>query len=146
MAPHRRTILYLAATAAIAMPVAAQVEGLDADGDGKITRREYIDARNARFTQLDQDRDGRLTTEDFPRARQSQSLNALAGRLVAHADLNQDGAVTQDELGLAGDAPVRPRRQQWRRLCRPGRGGAPAHHADASLNSSANPDFPRYPN
>ena len=102
MAPHKRTILYLAATAAIAMPVAAQVEGLDADGDGKITRREYIDARNARFTQLDQDRDGRLTVEDFPRASQSQSLNALAGRLVAHADLNQDGAVTQDELGLAG--------------------------------------------
>jgi len=102
MAPHKRTILYLAATAAVAMPVAAQVDGIDADGDSKITRREYIDARNARFTQLDQDRDGRLTVEDFPRASQSQSLNALAGRLVAHADLNQDGAVTQDELGLAG--------------------------------------------
>ena len=102
MTLHRRTILYLAAAAAIAVPAAAQIEGLDADGDSKITRREYIDARNARFTQLDQDRDGRLTVEDFPRASQSQSLNALAGRLVAHADLNQDGAVTQDELGLAG--------------------------------------------
>jgi len=102
MTLHRRTILYLATAAAIAVPAAAQIEGLDADGDSKITRREYIDARNARFTQLDQDRDGRLTVEDFPRASQSQSLNALAGRLVAHADLNQDGAVTQDELGLAG--------------------------------------------
>ena len=102
MAPHKRTILYLAAAAAIAVPAAAQVEGLDGDGDGKITRREYIDARTARFAQLDQDRDGLVSHEDFPRARQSQSLNSLAGRLVAHADLNQDGAVTQDELGLAG--------------------------------------------
>ena len=102
MARHKRTILYLATAAAIAVPAAAQVEGLDGDGDGKITRREYIDARTARFTELDQDRDGRLSAEDFPRASQSQSLNALAGRLVAHADLNQDGAVTQDELGLAG--------------------------------------------
>jgi Ca2+-binding EF-hand superfamily protein len=102
MTRHKRTILYLAAAAAVTVPAAAQIEGLDADGDGKITRREYIDARSARFTQLDKDRDGRLTAEDFPRASQSQSLTALAGRLVAHADLNQDGAVSQDELGLAG--------------------------------------------
>ena len=102
MAMRKGTILYLAAIAAIAVPAAAQVEGLDADGDGKITRREYIDARTARFTQLDQDRDGQVSPADFPRARQSQSLNTLAGRLLAHADLNRDGAVSQDELGLAG--------------------------------------------
>ena len=102
MARHKRMFLYLAAAAVIATPVAAQIEGLDADGDGRITRREYLDARTARFTQLDQDRDGLVSPADFPRARQSQSLNTLAGRLVAHADLNRDGAVSQDELGLAG--------------------------------------------
>ncbi|HEY5710397.1 MAG TPA: EF-hand domain-containing protein [Allosphingosinicella sp.] len=81
---------------------AAQVAALDADHDGRISQREYIDGRRARFTQFDRNQDGRISVSDFPRAGRSASLAALVGRLLSTADLNNDGAVTRAELAIAG--------------------------------------------
>ena len=79
-----------------------QVEAIDGDGDGRISRRELVAFRNARFTELDANGDGQLHPDDFPAARRSQSLTALVGRLIANADMNRDGAVSSFEISMAG--------------------------------------------
>ena len=91
-----------AAVAAQAPAPAAQVAALDADHDGRISQHEYIRGRAARFDQFDRDHNGRITLSDFPRASRSAPLAERVGRLLSSADLNNDGAITRAELGVAG--------------------------------------------
>ncbi len=61
----------------------------DTNGDGVITRQEFMAASDARFARMDANKDGKLTADE----RQGRR----GGRMGATADANGDGVVTLDE-------------------------------------------------
>lgn len=90
-----------------AAPAAAQdITRADANHDGRITRAEFLAARNASFAQFDRNGDGVISQADIGRfARFRPDLAARFTDLIANADANHDGQVTRDELAVA-PAPV----------------------------------------
>ena len=86
----------------LAGAAAAQTARFDADGDGRITRREYIDARNLRFTRLDANADGFIRADDFRRLEVSERVRQRLAQLLSDGDLNDDGAVSRAEFSLTG--------------------------------------------
>ena len=91
--------LPLLVTAAVA---SAQTGRLDGDGDGRITRREFIDARELRFTRLDRNGDGNIRADDFRGFNASPSVRERVEQLLADADMNDDGAVSRAEFSVTG--------------------------------------------
>jgi Ca2+-binding EF-hand superfamily protein len=106
----------------------------DANGDGVVTRAEFLAARANNFSKYDRNGDGFIDTEDFPRrlrARQnvSQRLDELIGRFDSDrdgrisgaefvdgptsafdlADANRDGQLSRAEIDAAAKA-VKERR------------------------------------
>lgn len=69
--------------------------GADANGDGNVSKNEYMKARTARFVKLDKNSDGVLNKEDFTGA---ASKPEKFQSFLDEADANKDGAVTKDEL------------------------------------------------
>lgn len=61
----------------------------DTNGDGVITRQEFMAASDARFARMDANKDGKLTADE----RQGRR----GGRMGATADANGDGVVTLEE-------------------------------------------------
>jgi hypothetical protein len=80
----------------------AQPLEFDLDGDGRVNRTEFIKGRDARFERLDVNGDRMISLADFPEATRSQSLKELMGRMFAMADMDRDGEVTRNEVGLSG--------------------------------------------
>jgi Ca2+-binding EF-hand superfamily protein len=97
-----RIALGLLATLAGAGAASAQALTFDLDGDGKVDRREFVKGREARFHALDRDQDGTISTADFLPGLQHQALVSLLGRMIADADINQDGKITIAEMQLSG--------------------------------------------
>lgn len=62
----------------------------DTNGDGVITRQEFMAASDARFARMDANEDGKLTADE----RQGRRGG---GRMAAKLDANGDGAITLDE-------------------------------------------------
>ena len=87
---------------ALAGAGAAQTAGFDADHDGRITRREFIDARDLRFTRLDNNGDGVIRADDFRRLETSDRVRQRLAQLLSDGDLNDDGAVSRAEFSLTG--------------------------------------------
>lgn len=48
-------------------PGAGRFGAVDGNGDGRITRAEWVAAANARFVKLDANRDGALVASEMPR-------------------------------------------------------------------------------
>ncbi|GAA0296259.1 hypothetical protein GCM10009087_02510 [Sphingomonas oligophenolica] len=111
-----RTMLILllaaSATAGLAAPAAAQrfggrdpmdaFENADSNGDGIVTRAEFLAARGARFAKMDRNGDGVVSRDDFGmilkfRPQAGQKLDAF----IAQADANHDGKVSRAELAAA---------------------------------------------
>lgn len=70
---------------------------VDADSDGKISRDEYIAARDREFARYDQNGDGNLSNGDFAR---SASYRRALGRIeerVAAADKDKNGVLSREE-------------------------------------------------
>ena len=79
------------------------LSGLDTDGDGRISKAEYIAYRDQEFARFDRDGDGKLGQIDFPRA---SSYRRALGSLEEHigrADRDGDGLLSREELH---DAPT----------------------------------------
>ncbi|KUG21719.1 hypothetical protein ASZ90_008523 [hydrocarbon metagenome] len=71
---------------------------IDNDNDGKISKKEYINAVTKTFDTLDKNMDGFLTREE---------LNAVGKihyrKLVKEDDINKDGKVSKEEFGNASE-------------------------------------------
>lgn len=105
-------IILAGATALTAMPAAAQRfgngEGLqqfeqaDSNGDGLITRGEFVAARNARFDKMDRNGDGVVDKSDFKRLARfrPEAVDRLEA-VIRQADGNNDGRLTRAELAAA---------------------------------------------
>jgi len=75
--------------------------GADSNHDGRISRAEFLAARNARFGELDRNRDGVITAVDFPRLAALAPAKAKMNALITGADANRDGGVAREELANA---------------------------------------------
>jgi len=79
------------------------MSGIDTDGDGRISKDEYIAYRDQEFARFDRNGDGLLGPVDFPRASSyRRALGTLDERINA-ADKNGDGMLSREELH---DAPT----------------------------------------
>lgn len=102
-----KPLLLLAATGLIAAAPAA-----DLDGNGEVTRAEFMAAGDARFAAADADFDGQLTREEMRTLRDNER-NDNARRHFAKIDANDDGVVTEEEMLAAANA--RTERREDRR-------------------------------
>ena len=98
----RSVLLAALAASAAASTAFAQPVTFDLDGDGRITREEFIEGRDARFDDFDRNKDRVISAADFPADAADKPLAALVGRMFAQADADHDGRVTRDELGTSG--------------------------------------------
>jgi EF hand len=100
----RNITILCALLASVATPALAQRGGewfgpADANGDGAVTRAEFLSYRDANFGKLDRNGDGVVSPADFPRLakRKPEALERLMG-MLGNADSNGDGAVSRVEL------------------------------------------------
>jgi Ca2+-binding EF-hand superfamily protein len=89
------------ALAASARPdVSEMLSNADTNGDGKITRAEFTEARAKLFVRLDRNGDGYLDKQDAPE-RLLARRNGGGGRLqqaMAMLDKDGDGRISRDEF------------------------------------------------
>ncbi|MET0307187.1 MAG: ca2+ sensor protein [Sphingomonas sp.] len=63
----------------------------DANGDGIVTREEFLADVDARFAKLDLNKDGKITPDERP------EKGGMADRMISRADANGDGVITLEE-------------------------------------------------
>lgn len=76
-------------------------EGMDADGDGKLTQAEMGAYMAARFEGADSDGNGTLSREELIMRMQEQQAENLARRadhMISQHDVNGDGLLSDEEL------------------------------------------------
>lgn len=110
----------------------------DQDGDGRISKSEFVDARVARLTGLDADRDGTVSTAEMQAGREARRAQG-ADRMFARMDADGNGAITRAEF----DA-VREKRGE-RRAERAGRGGQRGMHRGGPRGGRGGPGMDRGP-
>ena len=69
----------------------------DKDGDGKVSKAEFVDGRTARLSALDTNRDGTVTAEEMQAGREARRAQG-ADRAFARMDGNGDGMITRAEF------------------------------------------------
>jgi len=74
------------------------MSGLDADGDGRISKAEYIAYRDQEFARFDRNGDGMLGPVDFPRAASYRRALGTLDERIGAADKNGDGMLSREEL------------------------------------------------
>ena len=98
--------LGLALSPLVPAPLAAQggigpgvvINDIDADADGRISRDEYIAARDRNFERYDRNGDGSLGLADFPRpADYRRALGRIEDR-ISDADRNGDMLLSREEM------------------------------------------------
>lgn len=81
---------------------AAMLVDADRDGDGVVTRAEFLAARAARFDKLDRNHDGVISRDDFGRlARFRPQAGERIDSFITELDTNHDGKVERSELANA---------------------------------------------
>lgn len=115
-----RAILLVTAVSLTALPalaqsqdpiqqVLAEFDRIDANGDGVISRAEFLTIQAARWPQIDRNGDGYLSEDDFPRWAARRVRTQLAE--IAYLDENSDGRISQSEF-VNEPAPVFRRADQ----------------------------------
>lgn len=89
----------MALTVGGAVGGAAWAQGhTDADGNGSVSRQEWLAAAGARFDRLDANKDGVLTRDELSRGRRQ---GPAGQRLFSRMDTNGDGQISLDEFQAA---------------------------------------------
>lgn len=97
----------------------------DADGDGRVSRTEFVDSRVARLTAADANRDGTVTAEEMRAAMQAHRAERAAARFD-RLDVDKNGQISREEFSAR---PDRGPRGEGPRMQRGGRHhGGPAMH------------------
>lgn len=94
----------LAVLAAFALPASADPNGTagsiilnaDANGDGAVTRAEFLSRRSAMFATLDTDHSGGLNQMEFT-AFLGEKGSRLAGKAFQQIDTDSNGTISQAE-------------------------------------------------
>jgi hypothetical protein len=91
----------------IALPVSIEGQRLaygraDTDNDGRLSRAEYLSARDQQFGRFDKNGDGAVDGADFPPGASYARAVTTIGRRLAADDGNHDGALSHAELRQAG--------------------------------------------
>ena len=73
----------------------------DTNGDGDVSRAEFLAARAARFDALDSNHDGVLTGDEFSAAAPGMRGRLMAPIMFSQFDANGDGKVTPEEFAKA---------------------------------------------
>lgn len=94
----------------------------DQDGDGRLSRAEFVDGHAQRLARLDADGDGSVTADERKAAHDARR-GERAGRAFARLDANSDGAVTRAEFDAAREGRAERRAERGERRGRWGRGG-----------------------
>jgi len=69
----------------------------DADGDGRISRAEFVDGRVARLTAIDANRDGSVSAEERQSGRDTQRNQRVSARFET-LDKDGNGALSREEF------------------------------------------------
>lgn len=96
----------LLATLAVHGPAAAAgkasgdlIGRADLNGDGRVTREEFISARSQLFTRLDRNRDGYISRDDASQSRIGRRAQGKRlGEALREFDRNNDGRIGRDEF------------------------------------------------
>lgn len=72
------------------------IQTADLDGDGNVSRDEFLTLRSEAFTRVDTDTSGSVTQAEFAEVL-SQRIQRFSGRAFARVDGNGDGIVTHAE-------------------------------------------------
>lgn len=98
-----KSLIALAGVLSLATAAAAQdVEQIDSNHDGQVTRAEFAAARTANFARLDRNGDGVVSAADIPAiARFKPGIQKIFQNFITNADTNGDGMVTRAELANA---------------------------------------------
>ena len=100
------TLLALAGSACSHRPAwgdrADALEAADRDGDGVVTRAEFLQARSARFQQLDRNSDGFIAADDIGRfGKRRADRQGRAAAAMRDMDADGDGRVSRPEFDQA---------------------------------------------
>jgi len=74
------------------------LQKLDLDGDGKITRKEALEARAKELEKYDTNGDGKLTVKEYEQLWLDYTRPMMVRRFQMH-DTDADGQVTREEFG-----------------------------------------------
>lgn len=96
----------------------------DADGDGRVSRAEFVEQRTARLTAADANRDGTVTAEEMRAAMQAHRAERVAARFD-RLDADKNGQISRDEFSAR---PERGPRADGGRMQRGGR-----HHGGPGM-------------
>lgn len=89
-------------TAGAAMAQQAQMRGArgDTDGDGRISRAEFVDGRIAHMTAIDANRDGSISAEERRSGMDTRRNQRVSARFET-LDTDGNGAVSREEFTAA---------------------------------------------
>lgn len=104
--------LTLIAGAASAQDARQGLMRADTDGDSRLSKAEFVDARIAPLIAMDTDKDGAVTAAERAAARQARAA-AAATRRFDRLDADKDGVVSRAEFEAAAPRP-RPDRARTR--------------------------------
>ncbi len=82
---------------------ARMFERYDTDGDNKIGRQEFEEARTARFATADADGDGGVTMQEFMAYAEARRVDRLTS-MFEQLDIDDDGVLIAEELDRRSDA------------------------------------------
>ena len=100
LAAGSAVLAVLIAGAALAQQTPTRAARGDADGDGRISRAEFVDGRIARLTAIDANRDGSVSAEEHQSGVDTRRNQRASARFEA-LDKNGDGSVSREEFTAA---------------------------------------------
>ena len=83
---------------AISFAADSDFNKIDTNNDGKISKKEYMDAVTKTFNKIDKNKDGSLTKDELKAIYKND-----AGMFLKEADKNKDGKISREEFTAAAE-------------------------------------------